>query len=74
MISRRTATTWVPVCLICVAVVIQPFIPQLVFVGIIALSWIPMWIGYLDMRREWNEIEEATTLYDRWRQQRERNR
>jgi hypothetical protein len=70
--------SWVAVLLCCAAAIVQPYtdavVPFLLFMGCIGIALVIMAVGLWASQREWNAVQEAIVLQDRWRYQRTRCR
>lgn len=72
MITRRTLITWFPVGLVSVVAIVQPLAPVWVIIALMLPALALMFFGLMGLQREWNDVNEAVDLEEKWRRQRER--
>lgn len=64
--------SWWATGLCCVAAILMPVSPQWVPVVFILPALVLMAIGLGLVQRDWNDVQEAVDLQERWRRQRDR--
>lgn len=71
--GEATRLSWIAVTLASVAAIIQPFAAlSPLFLGLIGVSMCLVAAGLVRMQRAQRDVEEAITLQNRWRDQRDR--
>lgn len=71
--DEATRLPWIAVALASVAAIIQPFaLLEPLFLGLICVSMCLVAAGVVIVQRGQRDVEEAVTLQNRWREQRDR--